>query len=218
MVKRSISGRRVTQHSFWNILGFNFYSLRSFFRDSLSARVLSFPGRYSAVNVIPFPIRNSHNSSLNSFIFWFSILPFFLYALMQPDFPSASAGFSVSEFYQYSHMSCFQFKKVDMIPFSSFDQGPPDNSPWRTSPQTDWESLDWVTICGALDSPWFKSRFCTHQTSSIFVSLCNTIVSSYDSLILRPVICCCWRLLYCRGAGRISIAIEESLPIILPSP
>ena len=62
--------------------------------------------------------------------------------------------------------------------------------------------------------PLFRFWFCTHQSKSIFATLWNTIVSLCDPLVERPVICCCWSLLFCIDAGRTVIAIEESLPII----
>ena len=62
--------------------------------------------------------------------------------------------------------------------------------------------------------PLFRFWFCTYQSKSIFATLCNTTVSLYDPLMKRPVICCCWSLLCCIGAGRTVIAVEESLPVI----
>ena len=110
----------------------------------------------------------------------------------------------------------FQFEKVDM--FSPFLLWPRAPSWLRLAhcSHPDLEALNWTTICVAVDSmhyPLFRFRFCTRQSCSIFASFCNTIVSSYDPLMEKPVFCCCWRPLYCRGDGRTSIAVEESLPV-----
>ena len=89
--------------------------------------------------------------------------------------------------------------------------------PWHTAPHPDLQWSNWITIyrvVGSMYRALFRFWFCIHQSKSIFASLCNTIVSLYDSLMERPVLCCCWSLFCCLGAGRTAIVVEESLPVI----
>ena len=79
----------------------------------------------------------------------------------------------------------------------------------------------WLWSIGLDNYLWGQWLVCTVSYSDVnststnpvpFLPPCVTQLSSYDPLMDRPVICC-WRLLYCRGAGRSAIAVEESLPV-----
>lgn len=79
----------------------------------------------------------------------------------------------------------------------------------------------WLWSIGLDNYLWGQWAVCTLSCSDAnstsnspvpFLPPCVTQLSSYDPLMDRPVICC-WKLLYCRGADRSAISVEESLPV-----
>ena len=170
--------------------------------------------------MISFPIRISTILSSFGWFFYSLYSPFFLCTLMQPQAWLAickwiDSGFSLSAKISTTVWAAFNSRRFICSLLSYCHQGPLADCPWHTASQPDFEASDWITICGGQWLVCTVSYSDVNSTSTNpvpFLPPCVTQLSSYDPLMDRPVICC-WRLLYCRGAGRSAIAVEESLPV-----